>query len=105
MLVLIPPSRQCFHQGPIKESSLLRCSMVSLREVNRVYMAMQKLLTSFQLETLPMCINFLLKEDKSFMAKLDAILSVTLETQPGQSVREVMSRLLEELKSSALKVR
>ena len=104
VLFPIPPSLQSIHQGPIKESSLLRCSIVSLHEVHRVYMAMQKLLTTFQLETMPLCINFLLKEDKHFTDKMNAILGVTLETQPDLTVREVMSKLLEELRNSALKV-
>ena len=65
---------------------------------------MQKLLNTFQLETLPLSINFLLKEDKHFMDKMDAILGVTLETQPDLTVREVMSKLMDELKNSALKV-
>ena len=69
-----------------------------------MYMAMQKLLNTFLLETLPLCINFLLKENKSFMDKIDDILGVTLETQPDLTVREVMSKLLDELKNSALKV-
>ena len=69
-----------------------------------MYMAMQKLFNTFQLETLPLCINFLLKENKSFMDKMDAILGVTLETQPDLTVREVMSKLVDELKNSALKV-
>ena len=107
-VTVVPPSLspflQSIQQGPIKESSLLRCSIVSLHEVHRVYTAMQKLLNTFQLETLPLSINFLLKEDKHFMDKMDAILGVTLETQPDLTVREVMSKLMDELKNSALKV-
>jgi PI-3-kinase-related kinase SMG-1 len=90
-------------QGPIKETSLLNCSIIALREVHRVYSLLQDLMGSYQLDILPRCVEYLLKEDPVFIGKMEEILNVTIESQPEVSVRGLMARIVLELKNTAMK--
>ena len=60
---------------------------------------------SYQLDILPRCVEYLLKEDPVFIGKMEEILNVTIESQPEVSVRGLMARIVLELKNTAMKVR